>query len=416
VSRTAGPGVPDAEALLAGVDPTPALEGGHPVRERYLPVALPWIGELEKRAVAEVLDSGWMTTGAKAIEFGRRVAEMCGAPHGLALNSCTGALHLSLAALGVGPGDEVITSTWTFCSTVNVILHQGARPVLVDVSPDTLNLDPEAVAAALTPRTRVLLPVHFGGHPADMDPLLDLARARGLAVVEDAAHALGARYRGRPVGALGDATCFSFYAIKNITTGEGGALVTADPALFERAQILSLHGISKDAWKRYSAAGSWYYEVTALGFKYNLTDLAAAVGLAQLERWPEFHLRRRALAARYDAHFAGVPEVRPLGTRPEVEPAHHLYPVLLDLERLSIDRARFLEALRAENIGTTVNFIPVHLHPYYREHLDFAAGRFPVADAVYPRIATLPLYPRMEENDVDDVARAVLKLVRRFRR
>jgi dTDP-4-amino-4,6-dideoxygalactose transaminase len=416
VSAAAPPPVPGPDELLAGVDPAPALEGGRPVRDRYLPVALPWITERETRAAAEVMESGWMTTGPKAIEFGRRLAETCGAAHGLAVNSCTGALHLSLTALGVGPGDEVITSTWTFCSTVNVILHLGARPVIVDVTPDTLNLDPAAVARAVTPRTRVLLPVHFGGHPAAMDPLLELARARGLAVVEDAAHAWGAAYRGRPVGALGDATCFSFYAIKNITTGEGGALVTGDARLFEQAQILSLHGISKDAWKRYTAAGSWYYEVVAPGFKYNLTDAAAAVGLVQLERWPEFHARRRALAARYDAHFAAVPEVRPLATHADVEHAHHLYPVRLDLERLTIDRARFIEALRAENIGTTVNFIPIHLHPYYREHLGFAPGQFPVADAAYPRVLSLPLFPRLAESDVDDVARAVLKLIRRYRR
>lgn len=416
MSAPHGSPVPAPEALLAGIDPRPAAEGGRPVRAEYLPVALPWITERETRAAAEVMASGWMTTGPKAIEFGERLAAACGVPHGLALNSCTGALHLSLAALGVGPGDEVVTSTWTFCSTINVILHLGARPVLVDVSPDTLNLDPEAVGRALTPRTRALLPVHFGGHPAEMDPLLELARSRGLAVVEDAAHAWGASYRGRRVGSLGDATCFSFYAIKNITTGEGGALLTADDGLFEKAQILSLHGISKDAWKRYSAAGSWYYEVVAPGHKYNLTDTAAAVGLVQLERWPEFHARRRALAARYDAHFAGVPEVHPLAVREHVEHAHHLYPVLLDLERLSIDRAGFIQALRAENIGTTVNFIPIHLHPYYREHLASPPGGFPAADSAYPRAVTLPLFPRMEESDADDVARAVFKLVRRYRR
>jgi dTDP-4-amino-4,6-dideoxygalactose transaminase len=402
--------------LLAGVDPVPALEGGRPVRDRFLPVALPSIGEREKQAVAEVLDSGWITTGPKAIEFGRRVAELSGAAHGLALNSCTGALHVALVAAGIGPGDEVITSTWTFCATVNVILHVGATPVLVDVEPDTLNLDPEAVARALTPRTRALIPVHFGGHPADMDPLLALARERGLTVIEDAAHAIGARYRGRPVGSLGDITCFSFYAIKNVTTGEGGALVTSDGELFERAQVLSLHGISKDAWKRYAASGSWYYEVTAPGFKYNLTDLAAAIGLVQLDRWPEFHAKRRDLVARYEALFAGEPAIGRLATRPDVEHAHHLYPVLLDLERLTIDRARFLEALRAENVGTTVNFIPVHRHPFYRDHPGFEDARFPVAENAYPRLVTLPLYPRMEESDVDDVARAVIKLARRYRR
>ena len=408
--------LPLPQDLLAGVDPTPALEGGRPVREKFLPVALPWIGEREKAAVAEVLESGWITTGPKAIEFGKRIAEFGGAPYGLALNSCTGALHLALAAAGIGPGDEVITSTWTFCSTVNVILHVGATPVLVDVEPDTLNLDPAQVARAWTKQTKAVIPIHFGGHPAEMDPILARAREKGAKVIEDAAHAIGARYHGRPVGSLGDVTCFSFYAIKNITTGEGGALVTGDHELFEKAQILSLHGISKDAWKRYAAAGSWYYEVTAPGFKYNLTDLAAAIGLVQLERWPEFHARRKALAARFDALFEGEPAIETLVTRPGVEHAHHLYPVLLVLDRLTIDRARFLEALRAENVGTTVNFIPVHRHPFYREHPGFEESRFPVAEAAYPRLVTLPLYPRMEDKDADDVARAVIKLARRYRR
>ena len=404
------------DALWEGLGPTPAVAGGTPVRAEYLPVALPWIGDAEKRAVAEVLDSGWITTGAKAHEFARRIAEMAGAAHGLALNSCTGAMHLALAGLDLQPGDEVITSTWTFCSTVNVILHCGAKPVLVDVDPGTLNLDPQQVAAAVTARTRVLLPVHFGGHPADLEPLLALARSRGLRVVEDAAHALGARYQGHPIGSFGDATCFSFYAIKNITTGEGGALVTSDDSLIERAQILSLHGISKDAWKRYSATGSWYYEVKAPGFKYNLTDVAAAIGLAQLDRWPEFHERRHRLAARYDALLSGLEGVSGLAVRPEVEHARHLYPVLLDLDRISVDRARFIEALRAENIGTTVNFIPIHRHPFYRQALPSPEGRFPVADDAYQRLVTLPLFPRMEESDVDDVVRAVARLLRHFRR
>lgn len=410
------PAVPSPDALLDAVDPAPAIEGGRPVRSQLLPVALPWIGEEEKRAVAEVLDSGWMTTGPRVQEFGHRIAELAGATHGLAVNSCTGSLHLGLAALGIRPGDEVITSTWTFCSTVNVILHMGARPILVDIEPDTLNLDTDAVAAAITPRTRAILPVHFAGHPAEMDRILEIARGHGLDVIEDAAHAFGARYRGRPVGSLGRITCFSFYAIKNITTGEGGALVTSDDEIFVRAQVLSLHGISKDAWKRYESTGSWYYEVVAPGFKYNLTDMAAAIGLVQIGRWPLFHSRRQQLAARYDAHFASLPEIQPLAVHSHVEHARHIYPVLLDVERLSVDRSRFIEGLRAENIGTTVNFIPVHLHPFYRDHLECDAARLGVATATYPRLVTLPLFPRMQESDLDDVARAVLKLVRRYRR
>ena len=408
--------VPPNENLLQQIDPSPALEGGAPVREAFLPVALPSIGDREKEAVSEVLESGWMTTGPRAIRFGERVAELSGATHGLALNSCTGALHLSLAAVGVSPGDEVITSTWTFCSTVNVILHSGAKPVLVDVEPDTLNLDPAKVRAAITPRTKAIMPVHFGGHPAEQDELAAIAKEHGLAIIEDAAHAIGARYRGRPVGSFGTTTCFSFYAIKNVTTGEGGALVTSDDEVFERAQRLSLHGISKDAWKRYESVGSWYYEVTAPGFKYNLTDMAAAIGLVQLERLPEFSSRRSELVARYRAYFESTPELDLLSIRDHVDHAHHLFPILLRLDRLSIDRDRFIEALRAENIGTTVNFIPIHMHPFYRDHLSSPAGSYPVADETYPRLITLPLYPRMTDDDVDDVARAVFKLIRHYRR
>jgi dTDP-4-amino-4,6-dideoxygalactose transaminase len=393
-----------------------AADGGAPVRASFLPVALPSIGEAEKQAVLETLASGWVTTGPKAIELGRRIAGHTGGKHGLALNSATGALHLALAAWGLGPGDEVITSTWTFASTANVVLHTGARVVLVDVDPRTLNLDPARVEAAITPRTRAVIAVDFAGQPADYDALVPLCRKHGLKLLADSAHAFGARFRDRPVGSLADATCFSFYAIKNITTGEGGCLVSDDDELIARAQVLSLHGISKDAWKRYSSAGAWYYEVTAPGFKYNLTDIAAALGLAQLERWPEFDARRAALAARYDAAFAGVPEVERPWVDPRVHHARHLYTLRLDLDRLAVDRARFLELLKAENIGTTVNFIPVHKHPYYRDALGFRPEDFPVAERVYPAIFTLPLYPRMTDRDADDVVAAIQKLLRHTRR
>jgi len=392
-----------------------AADGGAPVREKFLPVALPTVGEAEKQAVIETLESGWMTTGPKAIELGKRIAAHSGAAHGLAVNSATGALHLALLAWGVGPGDEVITSTWTFASTANVVLHTGATVVLVDVDPKTLNLDPARVEAAITPRTKAIIAVDFGGHPADYAALRPLCDRHGLRLLADAAHSFGARFDDRPVGTLADATAFSFYAIKNITTGEGGCLVTDDLPFLERAQVLSLHGISKDAWKRYSSAGSWYYEVTVPGFKYNLTDLAAAIGLAQLHRWVEFDAKRAEVAARYDAGFAGVPEVARPYADPRVHHARHLYTLRLDLPSLTVDRGRFLELLKAENIGTTVNFIPVHKHPYYRDTLGFRPADFPVAERVYPAIFTLPLYPRMSDADVDDVVTAVRKVLHHTR-
>jgi len=394
---------------------TLASAGGRPVRERYLPLTIPAIGPREKELVLETLDSGWITTGHKAIELANGVARIAGARHGVAVNSATGALHLALVALGVGPGDEVITSTYTFAACVNVIEHVGATPVLADIEPDTLCLDPESVAAAITPRTRVLLTVDYGGHPADYDRLLPLARTHGLQVVEDAAHALGAAWNGRPVGSFADVTAFSFYATKNLTTGEGGAAVTNDEALASRLSLLSLHGMNRDAWKRYTDTGSWYYEVTAPGFKYNLSDVLAAIGLGQLERFDELQALRRAHVARYQANLADVPEIRRPVTRPNVTHAWHLYPIGLELDRLRIDRGRFIQELRAENIGSSVHFIPIHLHPHFRTSLGLEPGRFPVADRAYAAALSLPLFPGLTERDVDDVCAAVRKIVAHFR-
>jgi dTDP-4-amino-4,6-dideoxygalactose transaminase len=393
-----------------------ASAGGTPVRNAFLPLALPWIGEREQQLVRETLESGWITTGPRAHELGRRVAAMAGVKHGIAVNSATGALHLALAALGLEPGDEVITTTYTFVACVNVIEHVGAKPVLVDIEPDTLCIDPRAVERALTPRTRAIMPVDYAGHPCDIDAINAIARPRGIAVVEDAAHALGAAWRGKPVGSQATVTAFSFYATKNLTTGEGGAAVTDDDALAERIGLLSLHGMNRDAWKRYSDTGSWYYEVTAPGFKYNLSDVLAAIGIGQLERFESFQRRRAEIVARYHAGFADVPEVRTPIVREGATHAWHLFPLGLDLDRLTCDRARFIEELRAENIGTSVHFIPIHLHPHFARTLGYAPGAFPVADAAYRGAVTLPLYPRMSDRDADDVIEAVRKIVGHFRR
>ncbi len=386
------------------------------MRDTWLPVASPWIGEREKQLVLETLESGWITSGPRAEELGRRVAELAGARHGLAVSSCTGALHLALAGLRVGPGDEVVTSPYTFAASVNVIEHAGARPVLADVEPDTLCIDPRAIERALSARTRAILTVDYGGQPCDYDGVLAIAHARGLPVVADAAHALGAAWHDRPVGSLATATAFSFYAIKNLTTGEGGAVVTDDEALLDRMASLALHGMERNAWKGYTSAGSWFYEVTAPGFKYNLSDILAAVGLGQLERFAEFQRRRAELAAGYAERLADLAEVRLPRVRPGTVHAWHLYPVALVLERLTCDRARFIEELRAENIGTTVNFIPIHLHPHFRDTLGYAADRFPVAVEAYRRAVTLPLFPRMSDRDLDDVCAAVRKVAAHYRR
>ncbi|MGQ9851674.1 MAG: DegT/DnrJ/EryC1/StrS family aminotransferase [Aggregatilineaceae bacterium] len=382
-------------------------------RSTFLPFSPPAISEEEIAAVADTLRSDWITTGPKTRRFESEFAQYLDAPAALALNSCTAALHLALLALDIGPGDEVITTPMTFCSSVHVIEHVGARPVLADVEPDTLAIDPARVADAITSRTRAIMPVHYAGHPVDLAPLLDLAQAHNLYLVEDAAHALPATYRGQRIGTIGDLTAFSFYATKNLTTAEGGML-TGAPDLIERARLLSLHGMSRDAWKRYDANGSWYYEVVEAGWKYNMTDIQAAIGLVQLQRLQAMQQRRREIVAQYNAAFEPIDALQTPTERPDVESAWHLYVLRLHLDRLTIDRARFIEELRARNIGTSVHFIPIHLHPYYRDKYGFAPDDFPVAYREYQRLISLPLHPGLTDEDVQDVIAAVRDIVEQF--
>jgi len=382
-------------------------------RATFLPFSPPTISEEEIAAVADTLRSDWITTGPKTKRFESEFAHYLGAESALALNSCTAGLHLALVALDIGPGDEVITTPMTFCSSVNVIEHVGARPVLADIEPETLAIDPARVAEAITPRTRAIMPVHYAGHPADMGPLVELARQHGLYLIEDAAHALPATYHGQRIGTIGDLTAFSFYATKNLTTAEGGML-TGAPELIEHARVLSLHGMSRDAWKRYDANGSWYYEVVAPGFKYNMTDIQAAIGLVQLQRLETMQQRRREIVAQYNAAFGSLDALQIPTERPGAESAWHLYVLRLHLDRLTIDRARFIEELRARNIGTSVHFIPIHLHPYYRDKYGFAPDDFPVAYGEYQRLISLPLHPGLTDEDVQDVIAAVIDVVERF--
>jgi dTDP-4-amino-4,6-dideoxygalactose transaminase len=385
------------------------------MRDTFLSFSPPCIGSEEIAAVVDTLSSDWITTGPKTRLFESEFARHVGARAALAVSSATDAMQVGLAALGVKAGDEIITTAMTFCSTVHVIEHLGARPVLVDVEPDTLCLDPRAVERAVTAKTKGILPVHIYGHPCDMDPLLDLAASRGLFVLEDAAHALPARYKGRMVGTIGTATAFSFYATKNMTTGEGGML-TGDPELIARARMWSLHGMSREVYDRYSQAGSWFYEVVLPGFKCNMTDIQAALGLEQLKKLTRFQERRFRVVRRYHAAFAGVPALQVPIERPDVESAWHIYPLRLDLDALTIDRHRFIEELKARNIGTSVHFIPIHLHPYYRDRYGFAPGDFPIALANYRRLVSLPLHPNLADTDVDDVIEAVLDVVARHGR
>ena len=370
----------------------------------------PFLGNEEIIEVVETLKTDWISTGPKTRQFEEQFAQYVGTGVALAVSSATDAMQVGLAALGVQPGDEVITTAMTFCSTVHVIEHLGARPVLVDVEPDTLCIDPLAIERAVTAKTRGLLPVHLYGHPCDMDALLELAKRHGLFVLEDAAHAFPARYKGRMVGTIGTATAFSFYATKNITTGEGGML-TGDPNLIAKARMWSLHGMSRDAYKRYSAEGSWFYEVLLPGFKCNMTDIQASLGIQQLKKLARFQDRRREVVVRYQAAFGDLPEVQRPVERPDVESAWHIYPLRLNLEALTIDRNQFIEELKARNIGTSVHFIPIHLHPYYRDKYGYKPGDFPVAFANYQRLVSLPLHPRLSDEDVDDVIEAVRDVV-----
>jgi dTDP-4-amino-4,6-dideoxygalactose transaminase len=386
-----------------------------PARREFLPFSPPLVGEEEIREVVDTLRSPWITTGPKTRRFEEELAAFLHAPGVLALNSCTAAMHTALACLGIGPGDEVITTPMTFTATANVIEHVGARPVLVDVEPDTLNIDPQRVAAAITPHTRALLPVHYAGHPAELDALDALARDHRLALVEDAAHALPASYRGRAIGAGANPAAFSFYATKNLTTAEGGAL-TAAPEFLERARVMALHGMSRDAWKRYDKGGSWRYEVLAPGFKYNMTDIAAAIGLWQLRKLERFHRRRVEIVEAYTLAFGAEDALEPPVQRPHVSHAWHLYVLRLRPEQLRIDRDRFIDELTARNIGTSVHFIPIHVHPFYRKKYGYAPRDFPVAYANFERLLSLPLHPGLTDQDVADVIEAVLDVVQTYRR
>lgn len=374
----------------------------------FIPFAKPDLGAAEMDAVRAVLESGWLTTGERVHEFEAAFAAAVGARHAVAVNSCTAALHLALEAIDLRPGDEVIIPAYTFTATAEVVLYCGATPVLVDVDAHTLNIDPRRVAAAVSPRTRAIIPVHFGGLAADLDAMRAVAESRGIAIIDDAAHAFPSRYNGRFVGAISDITCFSFYATKTITTGEGGMLCTDDDAHAARCRLMSLHGISHDAWKRYRAEGSWYYQVVAPGFKYNMTDIAAALGLAQLGRAEAMRARRQEIATRYNGAFGdGEFELPAFGDARDH--AWHLYPLRLSR---GADRDAFVDALRARGVGASVHFIPLHLHPFYRDRYGFTPSSFPVSTAEYEREVSLPIYSAMSDADVEAVIDAVTATAR----
>jgi perosamine synthetase len=398
---------------IAPVKEALALHGGTPVRAEFLPYGKQSIDDEDIAAVVETLRSDWLTTGPKVGEFEEAFAAWVGARYAVSFSSGTAALHGATFAAGLGAGDEAITSPLTFAATANCVLYQGAKPVFADVRDNTLNIDPERVLKCITPRTKALLPVDYAGHPADHDALHAIAESRGLVVIEDACHALGAEHHGRRVGSISHMTVFSFHPVKHITTGEGGMVTTDNSRFADTLRKFRNHGISSEARER-QACGQWHYEMVLLGFNYRLTDIACALGLRQLSKLESNLSRRRQIAARYNDALRSFSSLVLPNVQDRVLPAWHLYPVRLKLDSLSVSRAEIFQALRAENIGINVHYIPVHLHPYYRDRFGYKPGDFAVAESAYERLISLPMFHGMTDRDVNDVISALRKVMAEY--
>ena len=380
-----------------------------------VPFHRPDIGDDEVNAVSEVIRSGWLTMGTKTIEFEKEFASRLGAGQAIAVNSCTAALHLALHVLGIGPGDEVILPAMTFASTAEVVLYFNARPVMVDIHTDTHQMREDQLDRLVTPRTKAIIPVHYAGVPCSMDSILEMAKVRNIPVVEDAAHALPAYWKGRPVGMLGDITCFSFYATKTLSTGEGGMIVTEREDWADRMRRLRLHGISRDAWKRYTAEGTWEYDVNEAGYKYNTTDMNSALGMVQLHKLDRMLHRREQIALAYNSAFKNYEALIPYTVPQDRTSAWHVYPLKIQLEQLSIDRNRFINELKERGVLTSVHFIPLYRFSLYRE-MGYNAADYPGSEWVFERQISLPVYSSMTDADIDHVIQSTIDIVRRYGR
>jgi dTDP-4-amino-4,6-dideoxygalactose transaminase len=393
----------------------PASDPVEPVRpsEEFLIFGAPLISDEEEREILSCLRTGWLGTGPKVAQLEREFRDYKGAPYAVAVNSCTAALHLSMLAAGIGPGDEVITTALTFCATVNTIIHAGAKPVLVDVDPATFNIDPREVAAKITSHTKAIIPVHFAGLACDMDALVTIARRRGLMIIEDCAHAVETTYKGKQAGTFGNFGCFSFYVTKNMTTGEGGMILTTDERHADRLKILALHGMSKDAWRRFSDDGYKHYYVVECGYKYNMMDIQAAIGIHQLRRIQKSWERRQEIWATYQREFAGLPLTLPAQPDEGTRHAYHLYTVLIDPEQTNLTRDQFIADMTAENIGVGVHYQSIPVHPYYQEQFGWRPEDYPHSLRIGQQTVSLPLSPKLTNHDVADVIRAVHKVLHR---
>ncbi len=389
-----------------------AVEGGKPVRSKLLSYGHQWLDEDDIAAVVEVLSGDWITQGPKVGEFEKKVAEYCGVKYAVAVANGTAALHAACTVAGITGGDEAITTPITFAATANAVVFCGGKPVFADISKDTLNIDPDKIREKISPRTRTILPVDFAGHPGDLDEITSIARERGLVVIEDAAHALGAEYKGRKIGCLSDMTILSFHPVKSITTGEGGMIVTDNEDFYKKLRVFRHHGIVKDN----AGKGSWHYDIYDPGYNLRITDFQCALGISQMNKLDSFITRRREIAAKYNQAFADIDEIITPAESKNVKAAYHIYVIRLRIEMLKVGRKEVFEALRAENIGVNVHYMPLHLHPFYQQRFGYRQGDYPNAERYYEQAITLPLFPKMSDGDIADVVQAVKKVIQNYRK
>jgi len=394
-----------------------AINGGKPVRDKLLPYGHQWIDEEDIKTVIKVLHSDWITQGPKVAEFEKEFAKYVGARYAVAVNSGTAALHAACFAVKINKNDEVITTPITFAASANCVIYQGGIPIFADIKEDTLNIDPQEIKKKINQKTKTLIPVDFTGLPVDLEEIQEIGRENNLIIIEDASHALGATYKGCKIGSISDMTIFSFHPVKHITTGEGGMITTNNREYYERLRLFRTHGITKERDKLLNNDGPWYYEMQELGYNYRLTDFQYALGLSQLKKIDKIIQRRRKIVKKYNSEFKDMPEIKIPEINPaDSNPAWHIYMIQLNLDRLKVDRREIYEALRAENIGVNVHYIPVYLQPYYQKRFGYRIGDFPKAENYYSRAITLPIFPKMPDKDVDDVVMAVKKVINHYKK